>query len=90
MKKERIDKLLHERGYADSRTRAQAMVMSGSVLVDEKRVEKPSETYEHQANIRIKGDSADTRFVGRGGLKLEAALKAFNIRPNGYVCVDIG
>jgi 23S rRNA (cytidine1920-2'-O)/16S rRNA (cytidine1409-2'-O)-methyltransferase len=45
MKKERIDKLLHDQGFAESRTKAQAMVMSGVVLVDEKRVEKPSESF---------------------------------------------
>ena len=90
MKKERIDKLLHERGFADSRTKAQALVMSGVVLVDEKRVEKPSETFSTDSNIRIKGESAESRFVGRGGLKLEAALDAFHIRPNEYICLDVG
>lgn len=90
MKKARIDKLLHERGLADSRTKAQALVMSGVVLVDEKRVEKPSETFFPDSQIRIKGESAESRFVGRGGLKLEAALNAFHIRPNGYVCLDVG
>jgi 23S rRNA (cytidine1920-2'-O)/16S rRNA (cytidine1409-2'-O)-methyltransferase len=90
MKKERIDKLLHDRGFADSRTKAQALVMSGVVLVDEKRVEKPSESFSPESQIRIKGESAESRFVGRGGLKLEAALSAFHIRPSGYVCLDVG
>jgi len=90
MKKERIDKILHERGFADSRTKAQALVMSGVVLVDEKRVEKPSETFSADSQIRIKGESAESRFVGRGGLKLEAALMAFHIHPTGYVCLDVG
>ena len=90
MKKERIDKLLHEQGFADSRTKAQALVMSGVVLVDEKRVEKPSETFLPDSNIRIKGESAESRFVGRGGLKLEAALEAFHIRTDEYVCLDVG
>ena len=64
--------------------------MSGVVLVDEKRVEKPSETFPDEAKIRIKGESAESRYVGRGGLKLEVALTAFHIRPNGYVCLDVG
>lgn len=90
MKKERIDKLLHERGFADSRSKAQAMVMAGVVLVDEKRVEKASETFDAAAVIRIKGDSPESRYVSRGGLKLEAGLKEFGIDPTGMVCLDIG
>ena len=90
MKKERIDKLLADRGFADSRSKAQAMIMAGIVLVDEKRVEKPSEVFEPEAAIRIKGDSAESRYVGRGGLKLEAALKEFEVDPTGYSCLDVG
>lgn len=90
MKKERIDKLLFERGLADSRSKAQALVMAGVVLVDEKRVEKPSESFAAESNIRIKGDSPESRYASRGGLKLEAALSAFNIDPTGFVCLDIG
>jgi 23S rRNA (cytidine1920-2'-O)/16S rRNA (cytidine1409-2'-O)-methyltransferase len=90
MKKERIDKLLHERGLADSRSKAQAMVMAGVVLVDEKRAEKASETFPVEASIRIKGDSPESRYVGRGGLKLEAALREFRIDPTGYTCLDVG
>lgn len=90
MKKERIDKLLVERGLADSRSKAQAMVMAGVVLVDEKRAEKASETFPIEANIRIKGDSPESRYVGRGGLKLEAALREFGIDPTGYYCLDVG
>jgi 23S rRNA (cytidine1920-2'-O)/16S rRNA (cytidine1409-2'-O)-methyltransferase len=90
MKKERIDKLLHERGLAESRSKAQAMVMAGIVLVDEKRAEKASETFPVEASIRIKGDSPESRYVGRGGLKLEAALREFRIDPTGYTCLDVG
>lgn len=90
MKKERIDKLLLERGFAESRSKAQALVMSGVVLVDEKRVEKPSESYAAEAKIRLKNQTDETKYVGRGGLKLEKALESFHIRPNGYVCLDIG
>lgn len=90
MKKERIDKLLHELGFADSRTKAQALVMAGSVLVDEKRVEKPSEAFPIEANIRIKSESPESKYVGRGGLKLDEALRHFNIRPDECVCIDVG
>jgi 23S rRNA (cytidine1920-2'-O)/16S rRNA (cytidine1409-2'-O)-methyltransferase len=90
MKKERIDKLLADRGLADSRAKAHAMVMAGIVLVDDKRVNKPSETFAEDVAIRIKGESAESRYVGRGGLKLEAALDAFGIDPSGYVCLDVG
>jgi 23S rRNA (cytidine1920-2'-O)/16S rRNA (cytidine1409-2'-O)-methyltransferase len=55
VKRERIDKLLVERGLADSRTKAQAMVMAGIVLVDEQRVEKPSLQFDPNSSIRIKG-----------------------------------
>ncbi|HRJ88686.1 MAG TPA: TlyA family RNA methyltransferase [Pyrinomonadaceae bacterium] len=88
--KERIDKLLTDRGLAPSRTKAQAMVMAGVVLVNDFRVEKPSQTFESDSNIRIKGDTPDSRYVGRGGLKLERALYAFNIDPQGLTCLDIG
>ena len=90
MKRERIDKLLVDLGMADSRTKAQAMIMAGSVLVDEKRIEKPSESFAADANIRIKGDGPESRYVGRGGLKLEAALREFSVDPTGYICIDVG
>lgn len=91
MKRERIDKLLVERGLADSRTRAQAMIMAGVVLVDEQRVDKPSHQIDPNSLIRIKGnDDPDTRYVGRGGLKLEAALREFQIDVAGLDCLDVG
>ena len=91
MKRERIDKLLVERGLAPTRTRAQALVMAGVVLVGEQRVEKPSETFVPDAPIRVRGaDDPAARYVGRGGLKLEAALRAFQLDVNGFVCLDVG
>ncbi len=90
MKKQRIDKLLVEQGFADSLTKAHALVMAGVVLVNEIRVNKSSENFAAEAVIRIKGDSTESRYVGRGGLKLEAALKAFEIDPTGFVCIDVG
>lgn len=90
MKRERIDKLLVEQGFADSRTKAQALVMSGVVLVNERRVEKSSESFSNDVKIRIKGQSAESKYVGRGGLKLEKALHEFQICPNEYICLDVG
>ena len=91
MKRERIDKLLVERGLADSRTKAQAMVMAGVVLVDEQRVEKPSLQFDQNSSIRIKGsDDPTARYVGRGGLKFEAALREFQIDVTGFNCLDVG
>lgn len=91
MKRERIDKLLVDRGLADSRTKAQALVMAGLVLVDEQRVEKPSFVVPPNAAIRIKGtDDPAFRYVGRGGLKLEAALQHFNLNPQNLLCLDVG
>jgi len=89
MPRERIDKLLVERGLADSRTKAQALVMAGAVLVNEQLIHKPSELFSHDANIRIK-ESATQRYVSRGGIKLEAALREFNVDVSGLVCLDIG
>jgi len=90
MPKERIDKLLTDRGLAASRTKAQALVMAGVVLVDDKRVEKASETYEPAATIRLKGDSPENKYVSRAGLKLESALAEFSVDPTGYTCIDVG
>lgn len=90
MKRERIDKLLVESGLADSRTKAQALIMAGVVLADEQRVEKPSQEFSSETRIRIKGQTAESKYVGRGGLKLEKALAEFHICPNEYVCLDVG
>ena len=89
MPRERIDKLLVDRGLAESRTKAQALVMAGAVLVEEQLIHKPSELFSHDANIRVK-ESATQRYVSRGGLKLEAALDEFNIDVNGLTCLDVG
>ncbi|MBD0324923.1 MAG: TlyA family RNA methyltransferase [Pyrinomonadaceae bacterium] len=91
MKRERVDKLLVERGLATSRTKAQALVMAGVVLVNEQRVEKPSEMIEQGASLRVKGEGDPaSRYVGRGGLKLEAALEKFGVEVSGLTCLDVG
>src|SRR5260221_1240202 len=86
--KVRIDKLLVERGMVPSRERAQAMVLSGRVLVNEQKVEKAGAGVEPDAEIRLLGD--DLKYVGRGGLKLEAALHDWKISLTGRTCMDVG
>ena len=87
----RIDRLLVERGLAESRTKAQALVMAGVVLVGEQRVNKPSDTFAPDAHVRIKGgDDPTSRYVGRGGLKLETALRDFELSVEGFDCLDVG
>ena len=88
MKKERVDKVLVERGLVGSRTRAQALILAGQVLVREQRIDKPGQLIDPNAEIRIKGETL--RYASRGGLKLEAALGEFNITPEGRSCLDIG
>jgi 23S rRNA (cytidine1920-2'-O)/16S rRNA (cytidine1409-2'-O)-methyltransferase len=88
MAKERIDKLLFERGLAESRTQAQALIIAGQVLVNEQRIDKPGQTVDPSCEIRIKGEMP--RYVSRGGFKLEAALEQFQINPAGKICLDIG
>lgn len=86
--KVRIDKLLVERGVVASRERAQAMVLAGRVLVDGQKVEKAGAGVDPQADIRLLGE--DLKYVGRGGLKMEAALDRWKIDPSGRTCLDIG
>jgi 23S rRNA (cytidine1920-2'-O)/16S rRNA (cytidine1409-2'-O)-methyltransferase len=79
MKRERIDRLLVERGLAPSRTRAQALIMAGKVLVEEQRVDKPGTLVASDAVLRVRGD--DNPYVSRGGLKLAGALRRFSCAP---------
>ena len=91
MKRERVDRLLVERGLAPTRTRAQALVMAGVVMVGDRRVEKPSEALAPDAPLRVRGaDDPAARYVGRGGLKMEQALGEFRVDPTGFVCLDVG
>jgi 23S rRNA (cytidine1920-2'-O)/16S rRNA (cytidine1409-2'-O)-methyltransferase len=88
MPKERLDKLIVERGLAESRTRAQALILAGQVLVAEQRAEKPGQMVDTTLEIRIKGETP--RYVSRGGLKLEAALNEFHIQVENKTCIDVG
>src|SRR5438067_1528296 len=96
MKRERIDKLLVARGLAPSRTRAQALVMAGVVLVGEQRVEKPSETFPPDAAIRVRGaDDPAARYVGRGevgkgGIVSDPAQHARVVEEVNRAALDLG
>ncbi len=86
--KKRLDVLLTEQGYADSRTKAQAIIMAGIVYVDGQKADKPGISYEETVAIEVRGESCP--YVSRGGLKLEKALRDFGVKPEGYVCSDSG
>jgi 23S rRNA (cytidine1920-2'-O)/16S rRNA (cytidine1409-2'-O)-methyltransferase len=84
----RLDKALVERGLAQSRERAQALILAGRVLVGEQKVEKPGTPVAEDAALRVLGD--DMRYVSRGGLKLERALEYWGTSLAGRACVDVG
>jgi 23S rRNA (cytidine1920-2'-O)/16S rRNA (cytidine1409-2'-O)-methyltransferase len=86
--KQRLDKLLFDRGFVPSRERAQALIIAGKVLVDEQKVEKPGASVLDDASIRLLGE--DLRYVSRGGLKLEKALEHWGIDVTGKTCIDVG
>jgi 23S rRNA (cytidine1920-2'-O)/16S rRNA (cytidine1409-2'-O)-methyltransferase len=84
----RLDKLIVDRGLAASRERAQAMILAGRVLVNGQKIEKSGSSIEQDADIRLLG--TEMRYVGRGGLKLEAALAHWKIDLSGRTCLDVG
>ena len=88
MSKMRLDRLLLEQGHVSSRERAQALILAGRVLVNEQKFDKPGVAVDALSPIRVLG--SDLRYVSRGGLKLEAALKHWQIEMQGRMGVDIG
>jgi len=88
VKKERLDRLLVERGLVKSRERARALIMAGKVLVDGKVVDKAGAKVPAEAKIELKGE--DIPYVSRGGLKLETAIKEFGLKVDGFTCLDVG
>jgi 23S rRNA (cytidine1920-2'-O)/16S rRNA (cytidine1409-2'-O)-methyltransferase len=84
----RLDKLLVDRGLVASRERAQAMILAGKVLVDERKLDKSGSQVESASAIRLLGE--DLKYVSRGGLKLECALDHWRIGIDGKVCLDVG
>ncbi len=85
----RLDVFIFEKGFAASRTKARELIESGRVAVNGKTVDKCSYDISADTQIEIL-PSAETEFVGRGGLKLEAALDSFKVNPDGKICADIG
>ena len=88
--RQRIDLLLVELGLAESRAKAQALVMAGAVVAGEARVDKPGQLIDPALPIRLKEGAAPQRYVSRGALKLEKALDAFQVDPAGLTCADLG
>jgi len=84
----RLDRLLVERGLAETRAKAQAMILAGEVLVDEQKVEKCGAMASADAKLRLLGEPL--KYVSRGGVKLEGALEHFRLSPEGKTCLDIG
>ena len=88
MKKQRLDQLVFEKGLTDSRERARTSIMAGLVFVNGKKETKPGSFVDPDAEVELRGERL--RYVSRGGLKLEKALKVFPIDVKGAVCVDCG
>ena len=84
----RLDRLLVDRGLVDSREKAQGLILAGQILVDEQKKEKCGALVDTRAALRLLGEAP--KYVSRGGLKLEGALKHFRINPDTKVCLDIG
>ncbi|RKH51330.1 TlyA family RNA methyltransferase [Corallococcus llansteffanensis] len=87
-KKERLDVLVVERGLAESRTKAQALILAGQVVVGDQRVDKPGAQVLVESELRLKGEVLP--YVSRGGLKLKAAMDRFGLDVTGRVGADIG
>ena len=88
MKKVRLDQLVFERGFTESRERAKTTVMSGLVYVNGQKADKPGMPVDPEAKLEVRGDALP--FVSRGGYKLDKALKVFPVDPAGKTCIDCG
>lgn len=84
----RIDKAMVDAGLAPTRQKAQALVMAGCVFSGGARIEKPGHQIDPSLEIEVRGE--DHPFVGRGGLKLDRALREFAVDPEGAICMDVG
>ena len=90
MAKERLDVILVSRGLAPSREKAKAVIMAGDVFVNGQREDKPGTSFDESkiTSLEVKGEQLP--YVSRGGLKLEKAMKSFELKLDGFVCMDIG
>jgi 23S rRNA (cytidine1920-2'-O)/16S rRNA (cytidine1409-2'-O)-methyltransferase len=84
----RLDQLLVQRGFCETRAKAQARILAGEVLVEDRPVTKAGTAVDETATIRLRGDPLP--FVSRGGLKLAGALDLWGIDPAGFICFDAG
>ena len=85
--KKRVDQLLVERGLAESREKARALILAGDVRVEGRRSDKPGHSVAENCKVEV---TARLPYVSRGGLKLAAALEHFRISPQGWICLDVG
>lgn len=86
--KERLDVLLVKGGFAESREKAKAIIMSGNVFVNNNREDKAGQTFDKKAIIEVRGNTL--KYVSRGGLKLEKAMANFDVSIDGKICMDVG
>ena len=86
--KKRLDILVYEKGFAESREKAKAIIMAGQVYVDNQKADKCGTSYEETASIEVRGSVLP--YVSRGGLKLEKAIKSFDLELQGKTAMDIG
>lgn len=88
MMKERLDVLLTERGFFDSREKAKAVIMAGEVFVNGQREDKAGSKFDREVDIEVKGKVL--KYVSRGGLKLEKAVEVYGLELMDKICIDIG
>lgn len=86
--KKRLDTLVYELGYAESREKAKTLIMAGNVYVDGQKSDKPGTSYNTNVKVEVRGETP--RYVSRGGLKLEKAMNVFDISLQDCVAMDIG
>lgn len=87
--KERLDVLVFKNGFVESREKAKTLIMTGNVFVNGQREDKPGTTFDEEKSVITVKDNS-LKYVSRGGLKLEKAMSAFDVKLEGYTCMDIG
>ena len=86
--KERLDKILVNKGIVESASKAKALIMSGKIIVNGKKIEKAGVKFSENINVRVLNKQHE--WVSRGGVKLSDAIKKFDVEINEKICVDIG
>jgi 23S rRNA (cytidine1920-2'-O)/16S rRNA (cytidine1409-2'-O)-methyltransferase len=89
MPRQRADVLVQLRGLAESRTKAQALILAGEVIAGDHRIDKPGQLLDESVELRLRSGEP-LKYVSRGGFKLEHALDWFGLSPAGLVCCDLG